>query len=33
MVKHCFDVTLADFEEILNNDFILLEAAWLDGIN
>ena len=24
--EHCFDVTLADFEQIINNDFIQLEA-------
>ena len=24
--KHCFDVTLANFEQIINKDFIELEA-------
>ena len=24
--KHFFDITLADFEEIINNDFIQLET-------
>ena len=24
--EHCFDVTFADFEQIINNDFIHLEA-------
>ena len=31
--NHCFDVVLADFEQILNNDFIQLEAEWLNDIN
>ena len=30
--EHCFDVTLADFEQIINNDFIQLEAEWLNDI-
>ena len=33
MPKHCFDVTLADFEQIINNNFIQLEAEWLNDIN
>ena len=24
--EHCLDVTLVDFEQIINNDLILLEA-------
>ena len=24
--EHCFDVTLAEFEQIISNDFIQLEA-------
>ena len=24
--KHCFDFTLADFEQIINNDFMQLKA-------
>ena len=24
--RHCFDVTLADFEQMINNDLIQLEA-------
>ena len=24
--EHCFVITLADFEQIINNDFIQLEA-------
>ena len=31
--EHCFDFTLADFEQIINNDFIEWEAEWLNGIN
>ena len=31
--EHCFDVTLADFEQIINNDFIQLEAQRLNDIN
>ena len=31
--KHCFDVTLANFEEIINNDFMQLKAEWLSDIN
>ena len=31
--EHCFDVTLANFEEIINNDFIQLEAELLSDIN
>ena len=31
--EHCFDVTLADFEQIVNNDFIKLEAELLNDIN
>ena len=31
--EHCFGFTLADFEQIINNDFIQLEAKLLDGIN
>ena len=30
---HCVDVNLAEFEQIINNDFIQLEAAWLNDIN
>ena len=32
-VEHCFDVTLSDFEQTINNDFIQLEAEWLNNIN
>ena len=32
MPKHCFDITLADFEQIMNNDFIQLEADQLNDI-
>ena len=28
----CFDVNLADFEQIINNDLIQLEAEWLNVI-
>ena len=31
--EHCFDVTLADFEQIINNDFIQLQAELLNDIN
>ena len=31
--KHCFDFALAGFEQIINNDFIKLEAEWLNDIN
>ena len=32
--EHCFDVTLADFEQIINNDYFMqLEAEWLNDIN
>ena len=31
--EHCFDLTLADFEQIIDNDFIQLEAEWLNDIN
>ena len=31
--EHCFDFTLADFEQIIDNDFIQLEAEWLNDIN
>ena len=31
--EHCFDVTLADFEQIINNDLIQLEDEWLNDIN
>ena len=31
--EHCFDVTLADFEQIINNDFTQLEVEWLNDIN
>ena len=30
--KHYFDVNLADFEQIINNDFVQLGAEWLDDI-
>ena len=30
--EHFFDVTLADFEQIINNDFIQLEAKLLNDI-
>ena len=30
---HCFDVTLAEFEQVMNNDFMQLEAEWLNDIN
>ena len=33
MPKHCFDVTLADFEQIINNNFIQFEAEQLNDIN
>ena len=33
MPENYFDVTWADFEQIVNKDFIELEAAWLDDIN
>ena len=32
-LEHCFAVTLADFEQIINNDLIQLEAEWWNGIN
>ena len=28
--KHCFGVTLADFEQIINSDIIQFEAEWLN---
>ena len=31
--EHCFDHILADFEQIINNDFIQLEAEILNDIN
>ena len=31
--EHCFHVTLAGFEQIINNDFIQLEAEWLNVWN
>ena len=31
--EHCFDVTFADFEQIINNDVIQLEAEWLNDSN
>ena len=31
--QNIFDFTLADFEQIINNDFIEWEAEWLNGIN
>ena len=31
--EHCFDVTLGEFEHIINSNFIQLEAEWLNGIN
>ena len=31
--EHCFDVTLADFEQIINNDIMQMEAEWLNDIN
>ena len=30
--EHCFAVTLADFEPKINNDFMQLEAEWLNDI-
>ena len=30
--EHCFDVTLADFAQIIDNDFIKLETSWLNII-
>ena len=31
--EHCFDVNFADFEQIINTDFIHLEAEWLRAVN
>ena len=31
--KHCFDVTLAAFEWIINNEFIQLKSEWLNDVN
>ena len=31
--ERCFDVTLADFEQIINNDFMQSGAEWLNDIN
>ena len=31
--EHCFDVTLGEFEHIINSNFIQLEAEWLNDIN
>ena len=31
--KHCFEVTFAHFEQIINNDFKQLETEWLNEIN
>ena len=31
--EHCLDVTLGDFEQIINNDSIQLQAEWLNDIN
>ena len=31
--EYGFDVTLADFEPMIDNDFIQLEAEWLNDIN
>ena len=33
VLEHCFDVTLADFEQIINNDFMQLKAELLKDIN
>ena len=33
VLEHCFDVTLADFEQITNNDFMQLKAELLKDIN
>ena len=32
-LEHCFDVTLADFEQIINNDFMQLKGELLKDIN
>ena len=31
--EHCFNITLADFEQIINNDIKQLEADWLSDTN
>ena len=31
--EHCFDLNLADFEWVINNNFIQLEAERLNDIN
>ena len=31
--QHCFDVTLAKIEQIINTDCMQLEAEWLNVIN
>ena len=31
--EHCFDVTLADFEQIINNDFIQSKDEGLNDLN
>ena len=31
--EHCFDITGAGFEQIINNDFIQLEAECLNDVN
>ena len=30
--EHYFDIILADFEKIINNDFMQLEDEWLNNI-
>ena len=32
-LEHCFDITLAEFDQIINNDFIQLEIEWLNDTN
>ena len=32
MPGHCIDVTLAEFEQTINNDFIQFEVELLNGI-
>ena len=31
--EHCFDVTLGDFEQVIDNDFKQLKAEWGNDIN
>ena len=32
MPKHCLGVALGDYEQIINNGFVQLEAEWLNDI-